>query len=851
MDGGQTLATFVFTDIVGSTRLWQRHPDDMPVALERHDQIIREAVASEGGFCFAGGGDGFGAVFEAPRAAAAATAKAQAGLSNLEVGGDRLAVRMGIHTGEAQERGGDFFGLTVNRAARIASAANGGQILASAATGALLDGDMPLVPLGTYRLADLFEPVELVQIGAGSFPPVRALDPDKHNLPVRFTSLIGREALVDRVTTELADGRLVTLVGPGGIGKTTVALEVAANLVPETDRGVWFAPLDEVAPDAPIDSAVAAALGMAPIEGWRRTAAGRDQLVVLDNAEHVIGQTAGTAASLLRAGPAIRLLVTSREPLGVPGESVIDVPPLDDHDTVDLFVDRANVDSADTDLVAGLAARLDGLPLVAELVAAHATRLPLTDLFASLDTHGVGALTSRGTSPRHQSATEAIAWSYDLLEPAEQAAFERLAVFDGTFTIRNAADLADASTATIHGLVEKSLIQRSGDRYRLLEPIKEYATARLAARGGLQPARRRLVELVADASFEIDAQHGPRNYEAWATEFDWAPGDLVAAFEWVGTADLELAARLIRSIPGGLATTAPDWQAEIPIVDALTPIADRWSTSPGRWRWELLRCAFAESMVWRESDAQARTAALRSLPEAQEDPEFMAACAFVRLTATAAQPLPLDETEALADEIITLDSRYGWWEPGIAHGILGSRYLRHGRHDEARQKLLQALDDPTLKPQARWLTLSDLAETEVFSGHPERALERLDAIDTDDVDVLREVTNEKAHAYVALGELDVAWQHLEPLIAHDLAQTQPTTISFCAAADYFRAKGEHRTATWFMAKMLEGRGPSHRTHERVIEEARTHLGDAIFEVEFDRGAAMDIYSLYGLLTEGP
>jgi len=839
--------TFLFTDVVGSTRLWQQHESAMRSLLETHDSAIRSAIEEHGGRVFAGGGDGFGAVFDDPTSAVSAALSAQRSLKDLGLADDPLLVRMGLHSGGAEERGGDFFGIAVNRAARISSAAHGGQVLLSETTAEMIDSE-PLTRLGEVRLVDLFEPLVIFQAGEGEFPPIRALDPARHNLPFRFTSLIGRGELIDQVLVGIADVRLVTLVGPGGIGKTSVALEVGARFLPEADRGVWLAELDRLSPGSDVESVIAEAVRLDPIEGWRRTAARRDQLVILDNAEHVIETTARAALTLLKAGPAIRLLVTSREALGIPGELVIDVPPLNVDDATDLFVDRAAGIQIDDEAVEEAVRRTGGVPLATELVAAHTGRVPMRELVRSLEEHGVGSFSGRGTSDRHRSARAAIEWSHALLSPEERSAFEATSVFSGEFTIDQAAALAEATPSLIVGLVEKSLIQRVDDRYQLLEPIKEFAREKLDERGALGVIERRHATLMAAVVEELAVRLGPRDFEAWADDFDLPGTDFVAALGWaVDHADVELLVRLYRAVPGllldaGLVETA---------VDRLEPAAAIWLEHPWTYRWELHRHAWIEDFTDREEQAREKLLVLQNLPEVTADPHLNAACSLVHLKSHQHTPGTIEHYESLAADVKAYQGDTGWWEPGVPDAVLGQAYLRIGDLDKARRALESALTDETMRLPNRVGTMSDLAEVEREAGNIRRSLAILDEIVVADSGIERQVAQEKAHAYIAMGEPDRARDHLRPLIEWDLSQAQPTTQSFCAAADYHRELGDHRTAVWLLSKMLGRSEPAFPVHDQIINQARAHLGDQQFETEWARGRDMDIYTLYALLAQEP
>jgi class 3 adenylate cyclase len=325
--------TFLFTDIEGSTRLWEEHPDEMQAALERHDEILREAIRAHGGYVFATGGDSFAAAFgrsgDALRAAAAAQEQLKADIWS---GPLAVRVRMGIHTGEAKERAGDYFGPVVNRAARIMSAVHGGRVLVSSVTAGVTDPAAFLLELGSYRLKDLGSPEPLFQLGEGGFPPVRSLEMAPHNLPVRRGELVGRSGDLQRTVDALDTSRLVTLTGIGGTGKTSLALACAAELIGEFPDGVWFVDLVPVTTGDRVTVAIAEATGLqassATVDELTSLLGSRELLLVLDNCEHLIDDVADVVEQILEMADGPRILATSREPLELFDESVVAVPPL-------------------------------------------------------------------------------------------------------------------------------------------------------------------------------------------------------------------------------------------------------------------------------------------------------------------------------------------------------------------------------------------------------------------------------------------------------------------------------------------------------------------------------------------
>ncbi|HEV2370042.1 MAG TPA: adenylate/guanylate cyclase domain-containing protein, partial [Acidimicrobiales bacterium] len=489
--------SFLFTDIEGSTRLWEDHREAMSAALEEHDRIIRKAVDGRRGRVFATGGDGLAAAFQLAADALAAAVDAQEAISSacLPV---PLAVRMAVHTGAVENRDGDYFGPPLNRAARLMAAAHGEQVLTTAVTASLAMDQLPdgaaLLDLGKHRLRDLAEPEHVFQVVhpklRSDFPPLRSLDRYPGNLPIQTTVFIGREAAIAETDKALDEARVVTLTGVGGVGKTRLALQVAADLVDRFGDGAWFVELAPVGAPESFSDAVAQALGVRPRPGASLDEAVLDflhdkaLLLVLDNCEHLLAAAAGFVDVVVRQAPEVRILSTSREGLGLAGERTItvaslEVPPPDSpidavlvSESVRLFIERArevngafSPSGADAGVVANLCRRLDGIPLAIELASARASGMTPTEILGHLD--GRFRLLTRGrrtATTRHQTLRNTLDWSYDLLEEAERTVLRRLAVFAGDFSLASAEavvadDDLDAFEVVDHlvRLVEKSL----------------------------------------------------------------------------------------------------------------------------------------------------------------------------------------------------------------------------------------------------------------------------------------------------------------------------------------------------------------------------------------------------------
>jgi predicted ATPase len=715
--------TFLFTDIEGSTRLLHDLGDAYADVLAEHRRVLREAFERHGGVEVDTQGDAF---FVAFARASDALAAAREGQEALAPGGVR--VRMGLHTGEPMATAEGYVGLDVHRAARIAAAGHGGQILVSQSTRELTGLDA-LRDLGEYHLKDLAAPERIYQLGDGDFPPLKSLN--IMNLPLSAEPLLGRKKeLLDVLRlVGVERARVVTITGPGGIGKTRFALEAAAGLVEDFSHGVWFVGLAPLRDPELVVPTIASTLGAR--KELRDHIGERELLLLLDNFEQIV-DAATDVAELLAACANLVVLVTSREPLHIAGEREYQLLPLPESPGVELFRQRASavVQAFDADYaeLAEICRRLDSLPLAIELAAARVKLLPPATLLARLDTR-LPLLTSRrrDAEERHRTLRATIEWSYDLLSEDERCLFARLAAFAGSFDADAAEQVCDADVDILESLVDKSLLRQTGDgRFFILETIREFALERLRERTDVRSVKRRHALYYLALAERAEARLRGPDQQRWLERLERDHDNLRAALSWSQEgADIELGLRLAAAL-------WRFWRMHNHLAEgarALDVLLHEGEAAPASLRARVLlgasRLALDEGHFGRSiASAEEALAAARTSGAAWEiaaATENLGVSTFVTGATTPALALLEDSIvrfRALGDPIGTAD----------ALNNLGNAMLDAGQTERARKVLEEAL---ALQREAKnaWgveFVLHTLGYVALYEGELKLARERLE-----------------------------------------------------------------------------------------------------------------------------
>ena len=592
--------TFLFTDIEGSTRLAQEHPREMPVLLARHHAILNQAIEMHHGFVFRIVGDSFSAAFDTASDAVDAALEAQRRLQNEPWSPASIKVRMGIHTGSAQRRvdpqgqGASYEGYgTLALTQRVMSVGHGGQILLSQATRDLVKDRLPegteVRDMGERRLKDIFRPEHIYQVSASDllseFPPLTTLETFNHNLPIQLTSFIGRDLEISESQKLFSSTRLLTFIGPGGTGKTRLSLQVAAEQIPEFKDGVWLIELAQLADSNYLPSAIASTFHLRELQGVPLVDTltdylrGKQLLLILDNCEHLIETCARLSEHFLHACPKLKMITSSREALGIDGETVYRVPSLSlpqgvedlrdagdltKYEATRLFAERAlkanpqfTLTKENAAAVTQICKRLDGIPLAIELAAARVKLFTPQQIAERLDDR-FKLLTggSRTALPRQQTLRALIDWSYLTLNEMEQDVLRRLAVFSGGWTFEAAEAVAGEVEAMdgLSGLVNKSLVnveEKEGEsRYRYLETIRQYAMEKLVESGDAADARTRHLNHFLDVSRRAEEKFGTAQRGMWVDRLELEHDNLRSGLGWALESDPESALQMVCSLAG-------------------------------------------------------------------------------------------------------------------------------------------------------------------------------------------------------------------------------------------------------------------------------------------------------------
>jgi predicted ATPase/class 3 adenylate cyclase len=856
--------TFLFTDVEGSTRLLERLGARYRDIQDRHDAILRGAIAEGDGREVGTEGDSFFAVFGAPAGAVRAAARAQRELAAAPwPHGVVVQVRMGLHTGEGILRGDNYLGLDVNRAARIAAAANGGQILVSDATRALAERSLPpgtrLQDLGQHRLKDLMQTERLHQVLIEGleqdFPPPRTLDARPQNLPAQLTRFIGRDEEIARIGDLLAGHRLVTLTGPGGTGKTRLALQVAAEALPGFRDGVFFVDLSAVSVPELVAEEIAGALRLREVPGGAVLhtlgdhVRDKELLLLLDNFEQVVDAGPSILEPLLRVALGIKSLVTSRVPLHLYGEQEYPVPPLvppdPDHlpeleallqfEAVALFAERAaarepgfRVTEENARVVAEITTRLDGLPLAIELAASRVKLLSPQALLARLEQClPLLSIQDRNVPERQRTLRQTIEWSYELLDEAEQRMFSRASVFAGGADLEAVEAVAnpegELKLDTLDGLaslVDKNLLRSveaaDGEpRFAMLETIREYGFERLTESGEGPAIRRRHAEHWVQAGERASAALFGPEQAAWTLRLERDHDNFRAALGWLlQSGEAELGMRLGAALRdfwrlGGHVREGVRWLDEI--------LALPGAAGPTLVRARALTAAADLSSWIGEAEAYLRfaeeaVAIYRDLDDRRGIPDALAELGVAQMFVGR-----LDSARATLREARVLNTRLGnRHKAGESGHALGYVALLEGRPQEARELFEDAL-----------ATFQDLRDP-YWSAFTERMLGQVDRI---------EGSFEAAEARYR-ASLSASRQNDRPVV---------TASVLYAYADLALARGQHERAMRLVgaSDALRARHGELRSFDAeflgdVRAAAHSFLDEAAEERLYQEGWAMEL-----------
>ncbi|HEY9179790.1 MAG TPA: adenylate/guanylate cyclase domain-containing protein [Candidatus Baltobacteraceae bacterium] len=897
---------FLFTDVEASVARWEKHPEAMRAAIERHDTLLCASIEAGGGYVFKTVGDAVCAAFPTADAAVRAAVEGQRIIRDEDWSEiDGLRVRMAVHSGAAESREGDYFGQTVNRVSRLLSLAHGDQVVVSGIAKELCEGALPsgvtLRDLGAHRLRDLAYPEQVYQVIApdlpATFPPLRSLGALPNNLPLQLTPFLGRETETGEIENALEEARLVTLVGSGGVGKTRLSLQAGANALDAFDQGVWFVDLAVLRAGDQVPRAIAEVLGVQidpasePLAAIIAAFRSKNLLLILDNCEHVVADAAAAADRILRGCPQLRILATSREGLGISGERIIRVPSLSippagrvlslaaavRFGAVALFVDRAQAANADFSLTAEnlgtvieICRRLDGIALAIELAAARLKMLSVDQLASRLNER-FRILTggSRTALARQQTMRALIDWSYDLLSEPERALFRRSAVFAGSFSLdavaRVCATPGDGwdSFDVLAALVDKSMVASefagSEQRYRLLESARQYALERLTASGEEHGVRDRHAEFFRDAIADGEQRYFTTPLKVWLSSVDPDAGNLRAAQQWtLEQNDWETAAAIASA---SLWYWSHSRQPAAPIA-ALRRILEHGESIAPVLR---ARCWYALSYLLGPGDEKnAREAAHKAREIAEREQDEAAIAHALVCEASAAfmdYSYDCDTNFARALDIFT-----GLGNQRMAGFVLG-RYARslgvRSRLEEAMPRYERALSMSRIAGDDRTCAqvLNNLAEAAFNTDRPEVALryagEALEYAAAARLEAMMRFTYANMVIYlIKLGMVDDALDRAR--IALQLARETQSAGSLSLLALHFAGIALERGNLEESAILLGHYMPAFRSiygadrdlerternfYARVDERLRSELGTQRFDQALAAGAAITIDEL--------
>lgn len=715
--------TFLRTDVEGSMRRIRRLGSMWDEVNAAHLLLVRDVIQTNGGVVVRTEGDACFAAFHEARAAALAAVELQRAIAVADLDPEGLLVRVGLHTGEAHLAGDDYGGFEVNRAARIAATGHGGQIVLSDTTRALIVDELPpgtsLRDLGTHSLRDVARPERLSQLSVSglrtTFPPLRTQDRALGDLPPRVTSFIGREAALDAIAELTGTAQLITLTGPGGIGKTSLAVEVARTIAARYPDGAWFVPLASLSDPAGLAGAIGHRIGL--LDGPERPAgdalmpylAERSLVLVLDNVEHLLDGV-GVVADLMRISPGSRYIATSRAPLHLSGEHEVPVGPLTDG-ALRLFLERAQATrpgwdpGGDAEVIREICTLLDDLPLGIELAAARVALLPpivLRDrLAARLPLPGVGL---RDVPSRQRTLEGAVAWSHDLLSPHQQRLLQTLAVFEGGADLEQVMAVADPPPPggdhldeLLH-LVDQSLLVPATDvpgriRFRMLRTIRAFALTRLVQGGREAETRRRHAEAILALLLEARPHLNTSRHASWVDRLEPDQANLRSAVHWaIETGEADLALRLT----GALWRV---WQALGLVADGRT-LAEQALAMPTAPTSGAVRAraeaAAGNLAYWQADSVTAHQHYLRQieLAEAAGDEACLADGWFNQGHVLYVEGASEESTRTLADSVIGRYRALGDdWGVARATWTLAIVAMSAGRPEEAYERLLHDLQD--------------------------------------------------------------------------------------------------------------------------------------------------------------